>query len=265
MAYEIKTWHFPGSNEIEIHWAGNYGAKGEKRAKRHKATPEQIKRQNQINKGIRMRRLIKCNFSPGDYWITLKYPAGTRKPPPEVQKDFTNFIKRLDRAYKKRGVELKWVRRIEVGAKGGIHIHFLVNRLPEGDTDLVVEQAWRYHIYFATIYEEGGYEQLADYIVKKADKDSEESQQLSLFDEDERKTLTSYSCSRNLIRPEPERKEYKARTVRKLIQDGPTPTPGYYIDKQSLYYGINPFTGMSYAKYTEYKLEKTKPPERRQI
>ena len=36
MAYRKDVWHFPGSNEYEYKFIGNYGAKGEKRHKRQK-------------------------------------------------------------------------------------------------------------------------------------------------------------------------------------------------------------------------------------
>ena len=62
MAYRKDVWHFPGSNEYEYKFIGNYGAKGEKRHKRQKATQEQIRKQNQRNKEKRVRRLIKANF-----------------------------------------------------------------------------------------------------------------------------------------------------------------------------------------------------------
>lgn len=103
-------------------------------------------------------------------------------------------------------------------------------------------------------YEEGDFKDLAAYICKQPERDSQEYEQLSLFPKEEQKELLSYSSSRNLIRPEPERKRYSHRTVRKLIQDGPKPTPGYYIDLESLYIGTNPYTGYSYCKYIEIKL-----------
>ena len=78
--YNRERWIFLNSIETECKYAGKYGAKGEKRAKRKKPTPEQVAKQNQINKENRIRRLIKANFYPSDLWVTLKYPKGTRKP-----------------------------------------------------------------------------------------------------------------------------------------------------------------------------------------
>ena len=45
MAYRKDVWRFPGSNEYEYKFIGNYGAKGEKRHKKQKASPEQIRKQ----------------------------------------------------------------------------------------------------------------------------------------------------------------------------------------------------------------------------
>ena len=62
MAYRYKKYTFRYSIEHEIRFKGDYGGKGEKRAPRIKATPEQIAKQNQKNREIRVRRKIKENF-----------------------------------------------------------------------------------------------------------------------------------------------------------------------------------------------------------
>jgi hypothetical protein len=46
--------------------------------------------------------------------------------------------------------------------------------------------------------------------------------------------------------------------MKKLIDEGPKPTPGYYIDVESIYYGVNKYTGMSYYQYTECRIEEIK-------
>ena len=40
-----------------------------------------------------------------------------------------------------------------------------------------------------------------------------------------------------------------------MIEDGPKPTPGDYIDKSSIVSGVNKYTGMSYLYYTEIKID----------
>lgn len=254
MAYWLDTFRFPNSIEYEFKFAGKYGAKGEKRQPKKKATPEQIKLQNQLNREIKVRRLIKANFFPEDLWVTLKYPAGTRKAVRKVKNDMKNFLDRLRYQYRKRGYILKFISRMEVGKKGGIHIHILVPRMRGEDTDLIVQEAWGHgRVNFQSVYEYGGYEKLANYIVKQPDEET--AVQLSFFPEEERKEFIKYSCSRNLERPVPERKTYRRWTLKRLIEEGIKPSPGYYVDENSIYSGINRFTGMSYLRYTECRLE----------
>lgn len=254
MAYWLDIFRFPNSIEYEFKYAGKYGAKGEKRAAKKKASPEQIKKQNQRNREKYIRRLIKLNYFQDDLWITLKYPKGTRKPVNEVKKDLKNFIERLRYQFAKRGEPLKFISRMEIGKRGGIHIHILVPRIRGSDTDLLVQNAWKHgRANFVSIYEYGGYEQLAGYIAKLPDEEVEE--QLSIFTEKEKKEFVKYSCSRNLIRPAPERKKYSRWTVKRLIEEGPKPTEGYYIEKDSIHAGINQYTGMSYLHYTEYRID----------
>lgn len=251
--YVQKTFFFEDSTEYEYKFVGKYGAKGEKRQKKEKATPEQIRRQNQWNRQTKVRRMIKANFRPGDYWMTLRYGKGHRPPLAQVKKDFKNFRECLRRRYKKAGVELKYIYRMEVGKNGGIHIHFLVNaeeKIPAS----VINTLWQSvqgttSIYYTHIYEDGDYEDLADYITKQPSK--EIRGQLSLFPEKEQDDLIRYNCSRNLVTVEPEVRKRTHWTMRKLIDRGPEPTPGYYIVKESIRQGINRVTGYSYLYYTE--------------
>lgn len=253
MAYWQDIFRFPTSIEYEFKFAGNYGAKGEKRQKKEKATPEQIQKQNQSNRIKKLRRKIKANFSENDLWVTLKYPRGHRPTVAELNKDIEKTLNLLRREYRARGEPFKWILRKEIGSRGGAHIHMIVNRIAGADTDLLIRKAWGKKIDIQPMYEAGGFEDLAAYIVKEPDEGCEK--QLSLFPEKERKQFKTYSCSRNLITPVPERKVYRRWTIARLIRDGEIKaTPGYYVDKNSIRYGVNRFTGMSYLRYTEVKI-----------
>lgn len=268
MAYTKKIYCFKDSNEYEYTYAGRYGAKGEKRATKKKLTKEQIKRQNQQNRVIRYRRLIKANFAQGDLWCCLKYPKGHRMELEEVKKDLRKFLNMLRKNYKDKGCQLKFVYRMEIGARGGIHIHILVNRIWHAQTDIILLKAWEKVLGlrkipkkqglldYKSIYDSGGYQGLAEYIVKQPEEDSEEYRQLSLFEPAQQKQLLSVSSSRNLIRPEPQVKQIKHFTMRSIVNNGPKPKKGYYIDKDSIISGINPYTGMSYLKYTEVRMRR---------
>ncbi len=258
MAYQETIYDLGDVVEHEFTFMGNYGAKGEKRAPRTKATPEQMERQNHTNKVKRVRRVILLNFRPWDLWLTMKYPRGTRRTSKEGLADVQEWTRKLGARYRKAGEELRWIRRIEVGRYGGIHVHILVNR-PRTirDIDLVCKELWgRAGINFQSLREEGSYEQLAAYFCKKGN-DSETEGQLSFLPEEDRKRCLAYSTSRNLIRPEDvcTRKRYSHWTMRRIITEGSKPAPGYYIDKGSIRTGINPYTGMSYYYYREIRIK----------
>ncbi len=251
--YWKDTYKSDNAIEYEIKYAGNYGAKGEKRAVKKKATPAQIKKQNQINKENRLRRTLQLNFYENDLWVCLKYPAGTRKAYKDVQDDFKKFTKRMRSEYKKRAEGFKYVYRIEIGSQGGIHIHILINRI--WGADLLCAKCWPHSINYTNVREEGGMAKLASYIAKPL---PEEVEQFSFWPEEDIKRSMAYGTSRNLKRPEPERKTYRRRTVRKIVTEGPVATDGFYIDKDSIVQGINPFTGYTYYRYRELRLNPVK-------
>ena len=244
--YRIGSWI-----EHEYKFAGNYGKKGEKRKKKTKQTPEQMELYNRINKAKKIRRTIGLNFKQSDYWVTLTYRDGKGKGIDEIKHDMENFRNRLRYAYKKRGSALKWIQVIEIGKRGGLHIHMVLNRI-EG-TDLLVAKNWEHgHPYFKPLYEEGQYENLACYMAKLPPEESGSGKKWEECVEKLEDENYSYSTSRNLVRPQPdERKKYKRRTMERAIKEGPKPTPGYYIDKGSVRIGVNRVTGWSYMYYTE--------------
>lgn len=246
MAYWQDTYRFPNSNEYEIKYAGKYGAKGEKRAKREKPTPEQVKKQNLLNRQNFVRRKIKLNFSEHDYWLTFTFREKKSRTAKQVNECLEKMRRKLRKQYRKMGQELKWIARVEIGERGGIHAHMIVNRIRgETDTAVLIQNAWEHgRVFFSLLYEEGGFKKLAEYLTKPP-----------LEEHKDEPGLVPYSCSRNLKKPEPERRYFKRRTVRALLEDDPKPTPGYYIEKDSIVRGVNRYTGYAYIRYTEVKLK----------
>lgn len=278
-----KVFTFINSIEHEYSYAGKNGAKGEKREKRRKATTEDVKRQNRTNRIIKYRRLIKANFMPGDLWCCVKYPKGVRKDVAKVKKDIKKFIDDMRKQYKKIGVPLKFIYRMEIGKNGGIHFHIIVNRLwgMKEYTDVIMSTCWgkviksesRGLVDFRPIYEAGGYESLAAYITKTPEYEADPQEQYYeqiCFSVDERNSLASYSAedqkkllsissSRNLIRPEPEKERVSSAKLRKILLDGPKAKEGYVIDQDSIQCGINPYNGMSFYKYSERRIDEIRP------
>lgn len=231
------VYDFGSTIEVEENYPSNYGAPGKGRLKKIKATPEQIKAQNRKNKEKRIRRKIKANFREEDIWLTLTYRKEERpESMKEATKDIRAFLDKLRRAYKKQGVPLKWMLHTEIGSRGGIHHHLIINRVT--DSDLIIRRAWKKGgAHMDLLYEEGGFRKLAAYLAKEPD--SENKLQESRF-----------SCSRNLKKPK--LKKY----LLKCWAKEPKPRKGYYIDKETYHEGVNPITGRRYRSYTMIRLNR---------
>ena len=134
MSYTGKRWHFRNAIEVEEYHTARYGAPGQERVKRRKATPEEMERVNQYNREKTARRKLREHFDVHDYFTDLTYKRDER---PEdmiaAKDDFKKFIREVRKKYKKHGYVLKWMRNIEVGTKNGWHIHLIINRYPETD------------------------------------------------------------------------------------------------------------------------------------
>lgn len=254
--HRLEIRRFPGSTEKRYTHLGKYGAKGEKRAKRSKPTPEQMEYQNRKNRARNIRYLIKANFTENDLFVTLTYKKGTRKDVKEAAEDVRDLFKKLRPKYKKLEVPLKYIYACEIGERGGIHTHLIINEC--GNTMQLISGLWgRGHPNFKNLYKEGNYEQLADYMAK-VPKDKEGSTKVQQC---KKKPEYIYNHSRNLEKVEPEVHVYSRRTVKAIrdaIEQGAVTheqskyiTDGYYIDRDSIRSGVNPYTGISYLEFTE--------------
>lgn len=232
---------FRDSIEIYEYLDGRYGAPGEKRKKKKEITPEQIKKRNQWNRERTARHKLKTWFHENDYLMLLTYRRDARPPNMKAAKeDFGKAVRKIRSAYKKKGCELRWMRNIEVGPKGGWHIHLVINRIP--DTDLIVKKAWIHgRVTFKHLYEEGGFAKLAGYITKTPETANRYGENL---------VETSYSASKNL--------PVKGPKEKKLVRwpKKPREKKGYYLDKTSCYEGINPATGYRYRYYTLIRINR---------
>lgn len=229
--FERKRYLCKDSIEVEENHTGRYGAPGMKRSPKRKPTPEQIARQNQWRKERDIRRLLKVNFEEYDYWITLTYRKGERPEMKQAKKQVQKFLRQMRDQYKKRGSPLKYIVKTEIGNKGGIHHHIVMNRIECGDR--LAAKFWTYgRADFTLLYKEGGFRKLADYIAKKEGKN------------------VWYSRSRNLEKPKVERRVMKRKTFSEEIRV----PKGYYLEKESVREGTNPVTGYPYRHYTLVKI-----------
>lgn len=85
----------------------------------------------------------------------------------------------------------------EIGSRGGVHHHLVINRIP--DADLIMRKAWeKGGVHIDLLYDEGGLRKLAEYLSKTPDGENKLKE-------------SRYSCSRNLKIPVAEVKVYKRK------------------------------------------------------
>ena len=86
---------------------GRYGAPGEKRAKKKKATPEEVEQVNQWTRERKARHRLRMYFKTNDYFFTLTYPKEERPPDmKQAKQDFKEFYLFCKKEYKKRAPAL---------------------------------------------------------------------------------------------------------------------------------------------------------------
>ena len=141
--YIRQRWDCGDTVEIEEKHTGKYGARGQTREKKRKATPEEIKKHNQWKRERDVRRLIKWNFRERDYWITLTYPKDYRPTWEEMKDHAGKLVRKMREKYKKQGWTLKYIYRLAIGSRGGRHIHILINRESNEKTatDLIINRS----------------------------------------------------------------------------------------------------------------------------
>lgn len=230
--YTAMKMKFLNAIEVYEYYKAEYGAPGRKREKRKKPTKEQVDKINQANRERLCRWRLRQYFQTNDYFIRLSYKVELRpEDMAKAKKDFSEFARKLRKEYKKRGYELRFIRNIEVGSRGAWHTHIVINRIPDGD--VLVRKCWPHgSIWFQLLYEKGNFKDLAAYLTKtpKTDKRLKEA---------------SYSTSRNMPLPEPERKDYERWKPWAKVKI----PKGWSLEEEPVE-GQNPITGHTYRRYT---------------
>lgn len=225
--------------EIEKHYAWNAGCPGKKREKKKKKTPEEVEKQNRWIRKRNLRRIMELNFRGGDYHVTLTCAKDKRPELEEALKVIRSFRDKLSKAYKKQGWELKYIITTELGERGAVHWHMVVNNCSAAgvNTADLIHKLWdRGRPYLVPLDDNREYQKLADYIVKETEKRIAEGKTLE---------KQSYICSRNLKRPVIKKKKVRASRWAAV----PSVPKGWHLVADSLVNGRNPFTGYPYQHY----------------
>ncbi len=211
------------------------------RGGREKPTPEEMEKVNQRNAERKLRLKLNAHFAEDDIFTTLTYRKDERPTPEQAKKNIKKLIDSLRKEFKKLGVELKYINVTEYKNKA-IHHHLVINHIEGKDVAKMIRRLWKFgRPDFKFLDGTGQYKDLAAYLIKETSKTYKENK------ENGGGHKQRYSCSRNLDMP-PSKTEIVRRAVRWLPE--PKPIKGYYIDKDTVYNGVDPFTGREYQRYT---------------
>lgn len=237
--YLKRTLVYGNRIEVRKYHTSKYGAKGEKRSKRTKPTPEQVKAYNERQAIKKLTRLIIGNFTRGDVHLTLTY---TREQRPDAEGSrilLGKFLRKLRAAYRKMGYELKYIIVTEWESKS-IHHHMILNSVPE--LMGLLAELWSHGgTHITPLYADQDYEGLAKYLVKETKE---------TFRKADNPYRQRWTASRNLKKPEEKIEVVKADSWR---EEPKTPKSlsdqGYALDKDSVYTGFDIF-GYPFIEYT---------------
>lgn len=242
--YQRTVMEGPGYRYIIKSFGFRSGAPGSPRRERRKRTPEEMERQNRSNRARNIRLLILGNFKKG-WHIILTYPKEARPATPEeAKKELAKFNRKMKRIFERAGFTYKWIAVTEIGSRGAVHHHLILEDI-HTDTfatqDAVVE-CWKVgRKNFTPLYVDGEYEALSDYLAKKETKDDIPG--------------CKVSHSRNLIMP----KVKKEQVLRRRWQTEPRVPKGWMLVKDSLFNGINSYTGYPIQHYLLVECSKSPP------
>ena len=134
---------------------------GATRSEKMKDTKESQKKINLRKAITELTILMNANFVPGDYHITLTYERDKRaETVEEAKRDRKIVLDRLRRRKKKEKEICKYIVVTEVGVRGALHHHMVMNQV----TVEWIRQAWKHgRIDIRPLDDTGQYSKLAEY------------------------------------------------------------------------------------------------------
>ena len=142
MGYRTKTIKSGDVLEVEVYPIWGRGQEKQAREAKEKLSPERIRKHNLAAAKRKLVRLMNNNFTSQDIHLTLTY-NGTPPSFEQGKKDIRNFLRRVQRLRKKRGLpDLMFIYTIEGGeGEGGARLHMHVI-LSGGISREELEQLW---------------------------------------------------------------------------------------------------------------------------
>lgn len=206
------------------------------RRKKENRTPEAQKKVNRRQAEKKLTWILNENFDGTSLYITWSYDKSRRPDNKEaLREDIDRLLNKIRKIYKKEGDTAKYVWVAEVGERGAVHIHMVLNHLDTAK----LKTCWdKGYITVKPLDDSGQYRKLASYFIKYNDKTEKTYGKIS---------GRHYNSSKNLKIPIPEKTTVRSRNAYSHTIEIPR---GWYIDKESIAEAWHEVTGYMYFTYT---------------
>lgn len=236
MPYIRTTCKAGKTKEIERYYTKRFKPRKEKREARQNKTTEQQQKINDRMTERKLTRIMNASFDETSLYVTWSYTKENRPDTEHLLKHVKKLLNDLRKLYKAEGKVLKYIETAEVGQRGAAHIHMVINDIDPRK----LRKLWPYgFVDIKPLDSSGQYRKLAGYFIKYYQKTRGTSEQIQ---------KKAYNCSRNLVRPQPDKKPMKGERFTKDIK---VPN-GWYLDKETVEEGITA-DGYEYFRYTLVK------------
>lgn len=236
MAYILEVCDAGLTKEVRKYYSSRYHSH-EARNEHTRPTSEAMKRVNQRQAEIKLRRLMNTNFKDGDFLIRLDFSKWLPIDSIEMQNMMSGAMRKLKRMYQKEQKVLKYIYVKEIGPRGSRHVHLMINKI---DTDILLKW-WKYGgLHIDPLHSGGQYSKIAAYFIKYAAKTEETEGKL---------IGKRWYASQSLQKPKIKKKIIKFNR----FKNEPRVPKGWFLEKGSVYEGASELTGYEYFGYTLIK------------
>lgn len=206
------------------------------RKKKENKTKEAQRKVNIRQTEKKLTWIMNENFDGTSLYLTWSYDKSKRPDSKEaLREDIDRLLNRLRKIYKKEGRAAKYVWTAEVGERGAVHIHMVVNEI--GTAKL--KECWdNGFITIKPLDNSGQYRKLASYFIKYSEKTEKTYGKIS---------GRRYNSSKNLKIPLPDKTTVRSRNAYSHTIEVPR---GWYIDKESIAEAWHEVSGYMYFTYT---------------
>lgn len=218
------------------YYAARADTKEGSRRKKADKTSEAQKKVNSRQAEKKLTWILNENFDGTSQYATYSYakdkrPAGKE----ELRADVDKLLKDLRKEFKAGGDVFKYVWVAEVGERGAVHIHMVMNAIETAKLKKCWNKGW---IDIKPLDDSGQYRKLAAYFIKYSEKTMRTCEGF---------TGRRYNASKNLKIPQPTKTTVSSRNAYNHTIEIPE---GWYLDKESVREAWHEVTGFMYFTYT---------------